>query len=94
MIRLLIRVYLLLLVLFGLGLMVPVVTAILHWESNQDRLEATFVGPMRMIRDTLQEADDPSLEVIRLQKHFRFPVELLYFNSDGGAPDRLERSLN
>jgi len=74
--------------------MVPVVTAILHWESNQDRLEATFVGPMRMIRDTLQEADDPSLEVIRLQKHFRFPVELLYFNSDGGAPDWLERSLN
>jgi two-component system, OmpR family, sensor histidine kinase RstB len=93
MIRLLIRIYLLLLVLLGLGLMVPVVTTLLHLESNQERLEATFVGPMRMIRGTLQESNEPSLEIIRLQKNFRFPVELLYLNSDGGAPDWLEREL-
>lgn len=93
MIRLLTRVYLLLLVLLGAGLLVPEVTSYLHLESNRERLQNTFNGPLHLVRDTLLNSSDPSLEIIRLQPHFRYPMELLYLNSDGGAPQWLELYL-
>ena len=93
MIRLLTRVYLLLLILLGLGLLVPEVTKILHWEDNQKRLEDTFTGPLRLARATLMESDEPSLEIIRLQREFPFPLELLYLSGDDGVPPWLDGYL-
>lgn len=93
MIRLLTRVYLLLLILLALGLAVPSASEYLLWDTNSESLRQIYSGPLRSARDLLQQADDPTLEAIRLQRKFEHPLELLYLNSNDGIPRWIDAYL-
>ncbi len=83
MIRLLLRIYLLLLVILGFGLALPVITTFLNRDYNKEALEETFRGPMLLIKTVLQQAADENTEIATVQLAFDYPLELVVFGEQG-----------
>jgi signal transduction histidine kinase len=83
MIRLVATLYILLLLVMGLGLAVPHYTSFLYWKDASEVVQSNFSGPLKVTKRHLETADDPELEILRIQRLFEHPVELLYFGAKG-----------
>ncbi|MBC8405453.1 MAG: hypothetical protein H8E15_09515 [Planctomycetes bacterium] len=83
MIRLVATLYILLLFVMGLGLAVPHYTSFLYWKEASNVLQSHYSGPLKVTKRHLETADDPELEILRIQRLFEHPVELLNFGGKG-----------
>jgi len=83
MLRLVTRIYLLVFLILSVGALLPSITFMLDYEHNEEILKERLRGPMSVVAQRLEAADDFDAELSAVQRLFDFDVRVVSLRDEG-----------